>query len=151
MSGTELNNRGRKYVPYLPGLQAVCEANYARLLRLLPDCDTTDLTYTFKVKGNGAYRITILDSSRYTSTIHFEQIGKSVPAYLRPAMDVRLYHDAQMAEVLSSQRVGAIKASYQYPNIKMHQPNEKEMINHFLSEWLGFCLAQKSTNKASSV
>ena len=148
MSSQQRQTNRRKYVPSLPGLQAVCEANYARLLRLLPDCDTLDLSYNFDVKGYGKYRISILDSSRYTSTLKFEQVAQSVPEYLRPSMEVRLYHDAQMAEVLTSQRIGAIKPSYQYPNLKMHQPNEKEMVNHFLSELLGFCLSQSSTERA---
>jgi uncharacterized protein YqiB (DUF1249 family) len=49
-----------------------------------------------------------------------------------------------MAEVISSQNVSAIKPSYGYPNQKMHQKNEKEMVNSFLAEWLVFCLTHKA-------
>ncbi|MFT4748002.1 MAG: hypothetical protein ACI8XG_002086, partial [Congregibacter sp.] len=31
-----------------------------------------------------------------------------------------------------------------YPNTKMYQKNEKEMVNLFLAEWLQFCLTQSS-------
>lgn len=152
MSGIELNNQQRKYVPHLPTLLAVCETNYARLLRLLrllPDCDTLDLSYAFEVSSGLSYQIKIIDSSRYTSTLQLAQQSDGIPQYLRPVMEVRMYHDAQMAEVLSSQNISAFKPSYRYPNNKMHQPNEKEMVNRFLAEWLSFCLQQQNRLQSS--
>ncbi|GAB2685721.1 DUF1249 domain-containing protein [Aliiglaciecola sp. 3_MG-2023] len=133
-------SRQRKYVPNLPSLLAVCEANYARLLRLLPDCDTVTLSYTFEINDGLYYRVKIIDSSRYTSTLELAQLADGVPAFLRPVMQIRLYHDANVAEVLSAQHIGSLKPSYAYPNTNMHQPNEKEMTNRFLAEWLSFCL-----------
>jgi uncharacterized protein YqiB (DUF1249 family) len=62
--------------------------------------------------------------------------------FLRPVVKVRLYHDAKMAEVISAQNIGSLQPSYRYPNIKMYQKNEKEMVNIFLAEWLQFCLTQ---------
>ena len=35
-------------------------------------------------------------------------------------MQVR-YHDARVAEVIATQRVGQLNTSYPYPNAKMHQ------------------------------
>ncbi len=144
MSGLELNN-SRKYVPHLSSLLAVCELNYARMLRLLPDCDTLDLSYQFSISKGLSYKVKILDSSRYTSTVELSQQATGIPSYLRPVMQIRLYHDAQVAEVLSAQHISSIKPSYAYPNTNMHQPNEKEMTNRFLSEWLGFCLKHAHT------
>ena len=124
-------------------MQAVGEANYCRLLKLLPDCDTEDLTYDFSVAGKLAYRITILDSARYTSNVIIEQVSQDTPHFMKPVMTVRLYHDARMAEVLSSQNTGAFAASYEYPNVKMRHRNEKQMVNVFLAEWLQFCIQQR--------
>ncbi|MCV2883599.1 DUF1249 domain-containing protein [Aestuariibacter sp. AA17] len=132
----------KKYVPHLPSHLSVCEWNYARLLRLLPDCDTSDLSYTFDVSAATKYKIRIVDSSRYTSTLELEQDCTITPHYLRPLMLVRLYHDAQVAEVVSAQQTGGLKSSYGYPNNNMHLPNEKEMVNRFLAEWLSFCSTQ---------
>ncbi len=130
----------RKYVPNLPSMQATCERNYVHLMRLLPDCDTESMSYQFAV-GNGLkYKISIVDSSRYTSTLQLEQVQARAPVYLQPVMTVRLYHDARMAEVVSSQNVGALAPSYDYPNAKMRLRNEKHMVNQFLSEWIGFCI-----------
>jgi uncharacterized protein YqiB (DUF1249 family) len=71
------------------------------------------------------------------------QFALNTPAFLQPLMEVRLYHDAKVAEVLSCQRISKLEPSYEYPNLKMHQRNEKQMVNIFLAEWLQFCLQQK--------
>lgn len=143
------NFKSRKYVPKLANMHQVCELNYGRLLRLLPDCDTEDLQYQFNVSRSLHYTIKIIECSRYTSTLEMSQKSHAGFEFLRPVVQVRLYHDAKMAEVLSSQNIGSLKPSYQYPNIKMYQRNEKEMVNIFLAEWLQFCLAQN--NQAQSI
>jgi uncharacterized protein YqiB (DUF1249 family) len=133
---------GRKYVPKVANMHKVCEVNYGRLLRLLPDCDTQDLQYQFEVNMGLIYTIKIINCSRYTSTLEMSQKSQMGFEFLRPVVQVRLYHDAKMAEVISAQNIGSLKPSYQYPNIKMYQKNEKEMVNLFLAEWLQFCLTQ---------
>lgn len=134
----------RKYVPKLANMHHVCEANYGRLLRLIPDCDTEDLQYQFKINDALLYTVKIIECSRYTSTLEMSQKSQSGFEFMRPVVQVRLYHDAKMAEVLSAQNIGSLKPSYRYPNIKMYQKNEKEMVNLFLAEWLQFCLTQSS-------
>jgi uncharacterized protein YqiB (DUF1249 family) len=131
---------GRKYVPKLAKMHQVCEANYGRLLKLIPDCDTEDLSYQFEVNNTLLYTIKIVECSRYTSTLEMSQKSHMGFEFLRPVVLVRLYHDARMAEVISAQNIGSLKPSYQYPNMKMYQKNEKEMVNLFLAEWLQFCL-----------
>ncbi|MGK0501659.1 MAG: hypothetical protein ACJARF_000414 [Alteromonadaceae bacterium] len=129
----------RKYVPHLPTMQAMCELNYAHILRILPDCDTEELNYVFTVGDALTYEIKIIESARYTSTLSLKQTSDDMPSYLTPSMTVRLYHDARMAEVINSQNTGALQPSYEYPNLKMRQRNEKQMVNIFLAEWLDFC------------
>ena len=41
---------------------------------------------------------------------------------------MRLYHDAMVAEVCSSQQIFRFKARYDYPNKKLHQRDEKHQI-----------------------
>ncbi|MFC3121169.1 DUF1249 domain-containing protein [Agaribacter flavus] len=132
----------KRYVPHLPTILATCENNYVCMMKLLPDCDTEDLSYTFSVSQSMEYRIKIIESTRYTSTLDMAQIATSSPKFLRPSMHIRLYHDAKVAEVLASQRIAHLKPVYEYPNLNMHQRNEKFMVNIFLSEWLHFCLSQ---------
>jgi hypothetical protein len=119
------------------------------MLKLLPDCDTHNLTYDFEVSNDLKYHIQIVDSTRYTSTLEMAQANQHAPAFLQPKMTIRLYHDAKLAEVLEAQRTSRLKPVYDYPNINMHQRNEKYMVNVFLAEWLHFCLSQRLTSASS--
>ncbi|MEM0910912.1 MAG: DUF1249 domain-containing protein [Pseudomonadota bacterium] len=141
----------KKYVPHLPSILALCERNYYSLLRLLPDCDSVDLSYSFEINGQLTYKIVIIETTRYTSTVQMSQIAGNTPTFLRPVMMIRLYHDAKVAEVLEIQRIKRLQPSYEYPNIKMHQRNEKFMTNLFLAEWLDFCFDQKNQKQPVSL
>lgn len=140
-----------RYVPKLDNMHKVCELNYARLLSLLPDCDTHSLEYQFQVNQTLKYQMKILESSRYTSSVEMSQRCSDGPVFMRPVVVVRLYHDAQMAEVISSQHIAALKPSYEYPNSKMYQRNEKEMVNTFLGEWLVFCLKHSGQLQSTNI
>ena len=59
---------------------------------------------------------------------------------MKAELTIRMYHDARVAEVCSSQQIFRIKPRYDYPNIAMHQCDEKRQINVFLSDWLLHCL-----------
>lgn len=139
-----------KYVPHLPTMLAICEANYSRLMQLLPDVDTERLEYRFSANKSLHYAIRIIDSARYTSTLEISQQQSNAPQFLQPRMQVRLYHDVRAAEVLNAQRMGSLKGSYPYPNAQMHQRNEKQQVNRFLAEWLTFCSTQPRESSASA-
>ncbi|EGK18313.1 hypothetical protein SFVA6_3999 [Shigella flexneri VA-6] len=70
-----------------------------------------------------------------------EQTAPAISYWSLPSMTVRLYHDAMVAEVCSSQQIFRFKARYDYPNKKLHQRDEKHQINQFLADWLRYCLA----------
>lgn len=140
----------KKYVPNLRSLHTVCELNYVQLLKLLPEVEEMDLSYRFGCAEELTYVITILDFSRYTTTIEIKQVGAGLPEFMKPCMQVRLYHDARMAEVVASQHVSGLQPSYSYPNKSMYQKNEKEMVNIFLAEWLYFCIQQRPIESTPS-
>lgn len=58
------------------------------------------------------------------------------------SLDVRLYHDAQLAEVVTSKGCRQFKARHEYPNQEMHQADEKSQLNQFLGELIVFCLVK---------
>lgn len=145
MSNTAVS---KKYIPHLANLQAVCEANYGRLMALLPEVDSQDMEYQFDAAQGSVFTIRILSCEPYTTTLEMSQCQNGLPDYFRPQMQVRIYHDARMAEVLGFQHMGRFRSSYDYPNRLMHQKNEKELVNLFLAEWLEFCLRQQQSAKA---
>lgn len=77
--------------------------------------------------------------------------GLSLEATLAPAkvrlngceahsLDVRLYHDASVAEVIACQGYRRFLVRHEYPNRHMHHQDEKSQLNKFLGELLAFCL-----------
>ena len=119
-------------------LHAVCEANYARLLRLFPDyenCNTRDL-----LVGSAKVRLNVVERCRYTTIFQLhQQRGESRWLGLL-RIEVRAYHDARMLEVGMFQSHRKVAARYQYPNRQMFAQNEKYQQNRFLADWLGHCL-----------
>lgn len=122
---------------------ADCEANYARMMKLLPslsDCDE----WLFQVATGASQwhiQIAVTDRARYTTTVTITQDDGLLPWNSAAELQVRLYHDARMAEVLGWQHHRRMRVRYEYPNRHMYQCNEKAQINQFLGEWLSHCLA----------
>jgi uncharacterized protein YqiB (DUF1249 family) len=56
-------------------------------------------------------------------------------------MRIRMYHDAKSAEVVEYQHQNRFLGSYEIPNRRMRQRDEKVQLNQFLGEYLRYCLA----------
>ncbi|NDL63619.1 DUF1249 family protein [Acerihabitans arboris] len=130
----------KRYTPDFPEMMRLCETNFAQLRRLLPRTNEVGDTITYQVNG-ASYRLTILEATRYTTLVQILQTEPLASFWSLPSMSVRLYRDAMVAEVCSSQQIYRFKARYDYPNKKLHQRDEKHQINQFLADWLRYCLA----------
>jgi len=130
----------KRYTPDFPEMMRLCEVNFAQLRRLLPSGNEVGETIAYQV-NDAQYRLTILEATRYTTLVQIIQIEPLASFWSLPSMAVRLYHDAMVAEVCSSQQIYRFKARYDYPNKKLHQRDEKHQINQFLADWLRYCLA----------
>jgi uncharacterized protein YqiB (DUF1249 family) len=133
----------RKYVPDLTRQMAICDANYARILKLMPRIDHEDVReFRVRTSSSVAYvRLKVVERFAYTATLEVSQESRLSLNWLEsPSLVVRLYHDAQMAEVICMKRRKQLSGVYPYPNREMHQPDEKIQLNHFLGEWLSHCL-----------
>jgi len=140
----------RKYVPDLTRQMALCEANYARMLKLLPDLDTRD-TREFQVcwrQHQVVVRLQVEERFAYTTTVLVQQRHEGVSPWLEPpTLVVRLYHDAAMAEVICLKSRRQLAGVYGYPNRDMHHPDEKAQLNDYLGEWLNQCLSHGHHNE----
>ena len=139
-----MNLLRERYRVDLVELQAACEANYARLMRLLPNMrEHTESRRVALSQGEhllGVLALDVLESCPYTTTLCVRQ-EHSLPWLPVPQLEVRVYHDARMAEVVSAENARRLHILYPYPNAAMHQPDEKSQLNLFLGEWLSHCLA----------
>lgn len=155
---SKVNNR-KKYQPNLVSLMSLCANNYFLFLKIQADQTQLYQQRYFFINDHLAYTITVNEVTRYTSLITFEQnklkhkksvlqksTSKTLLQSFYPRMSIRLYHDARMAEVISSQDIHQVKPRYDYPNKHMHQQDEKQQINQFLNEWLQLCLTHGQVN-----
>ncbi len=122
----------------LAELHAICEANYARLLRLFPDYERSNIREF--AAGEARIALEVLDRSRYTTSIRLHQ-QQAEPRWLgHLRVEVRAYHDVGMLEVTAFQSHRRIQPRYRYPNHRMYQRDEKSQQNRFLADWLEHCL-----------
>lgn len=135
--------RNRYHVD-LAALQATCEANYARLMRLVPQMRSAESSRQVALQAEGKFLgalvLQVLENNPYTSTLRLQQ-DQTFEWLAQPYMEVRVYHDARMAEVIAAQNARNFRGVYSYPNPDMYQPDEKAQLNLFLGEWLSHCLA----------
>ncbi|MFT5755986.1 MAG: hypothetical protein ACI9LM_000698 [Alteromonadaceae bacterium] len=149
-----MNTAARKYRPRISTLMNLCEVNYMLMLRVLADKENEGEQRCFFISDFLSYTVKINEVTRYTSLVTISQdINASFTTnspnkssnelalthLLQPRMVMRLYHDARVAEVISSQDIHHVKPRNDYPNDLMHLPDEKQQINHFLKEWLQLC------------
>lgn len=158
--------RKKQYSIDLAGLMAECEANYLRIMKLLPDMSKLNIReFGVELAGSSPmqFRLEVKECCKYTTMVDISQQrllrslnaerpdprdrGESdaPPATVEnwinpPTFSLRVYHDAQMAEVISFDNHHPLQVKYDYPNSKMYQRNEKSQLNMFLGEWLSHCL-----------
>ncbi len=135
-------NRKPRYKVDLTAHISDCELNYLRIRKLMPDMAEVD-SLAFGLSGGGLsggrLDIEVLERARYTTTLALSQqpCAGLPPA---PRLQVRVYHDANVAEVIGWEQERRVQPRYVYPNDKMHQSDEKRQWNRFLAEWLQHCL-----------
>jgi len=119
----------------------IYEDNFRRLMLLMPELRAFG-KQCHGLRHQEGLHVDVLERHKYTTVISLVQ---NLPLkFLSTAMSsmvVRVYHDAEVAEVLSYQRHYRFKGKYNYPNPDMCQVREKQRVNEFLGEWLDFCMA----------
>ena len=139
----------QRYSIDLAAQMAECEANYARIMQLLPDMENIDSReFGVEMPGLSSSRlhIEVTERCKYTTMLDVRQRalppGRQLPGGVTeaPWFSLRIYHDARMAEVVAFNRHRRIRPRYDYPNDGMYQRDEKAQLNKFLGEWLSHCL-----------
>lgn len=127
----------------LPALMELYELNYIRLRQLAPDMNAIRERSISRVDGAPDLYFNVLERSRYTTTFHlsyrFNDTAGDVPT---PDLVVRVYHDAQVAEVISHGRQSACHGAEYDRFHEQYCMETKWQVNRFLHKWLGYCLRQ---------
>ena len=157
----------KRYKVDLAAHMAECDANFRRLQQLLPQMRSPEHPVTrvlladrpvevspyvvFEVVEQGPYTTTL--KITLSTTLDVKDVGSDgrvansdegefpwMALAAAPQMTVRVYHDAQSAEIVSYQNQTRFHGIYEYPNQRMRQPDEKIQLNRFLGEFLSLCL-----------
>ena len=115
----------------------VYEKNHRMLAGIVAQCLNDDANKCLVHYETGHFEFKIVEHAKYTFEIDIKQIldisdylGKGV------AFRVRMYMDAQVAEVVSYLGQSRLLPKYDYPNINMWQPDEKKQANLLLHDCL---------------
>ena len=136
MSARRRSRRG--YQIDLSDLHAQCEANYHRLMRLFPEYEQR--SECVFAAGDVSVVLEVMARDRYTTDMRLRYQGATPGLPKSSHFDLRLYHDARMAEVVHCSTSRRFEARYRYPNPDMLQRDEKFQQNRFAAELLEFCL-----------
>jgi len=119
------------------------ECNYIRLRNLVPDVDAMPDSVISRIPGVLDLHMQVVERNKFTTTLnltyYFTDKEGRFPA---PDMRVRMYHDAQVGEVIAcGRRRGNRHAEYNRM-FNTYTLAEKWHMNRFLQKWLGYCLMQ---------
>jgi len=115
------------------------ENNYAYFCDVFPDVIelfSGKLIYRDKLK---LVKIHCLEISRYTTLVALELTFTVYPKIDPISMNIRLYHDARLADVVSYQNISPLIAPYFSEN-KDSAENTKRQANILLYEILSACI-----------
>ncbi len=130
-----LNKRRNSYQVDVSRFLALCSRNYVNILRWLPiSCEEGE---SWQVEGDfGRLDVKLLENTQYTQLIEIKRGIEISQLVDTPKVIVRVYHDAKLAEVLTSRQIYRLRAVYDYPNMRMYHRDEKYQVNAFLEELL---------------
>lgn len=122
-------------------LQRICEANYDKLQRLLPDLSSLQRAALEDDSGKPVLHARLLERTPYTLTLelthYFPHDSGPLP---EPAVRVRVFLDAKTAEVLCADAAPPVHDAFQrHPPPKLVL-DYKWRLNYFLEKWLDHCL-----------
>ena len=122
-------------------LMSLYESNYIRLGWLIEDLSQVTAPVVSSVQGDCPLHLKIEERSRYTTTLNltymFEEASQSLAD---PDLQIRVYHDARLAEVQSAARshrhsmLESLRSSF-------HRGlGDRWRSNMMLNKWLDYCV-----------
>jgi uncharacterized protein len=124
-------------------LEQICASNYEKLFRLIPDLCAVKDNAIGKAPNNTTLHVQIIEQTVYTLTIELSHCFNSNPdKFLEPAVRVRIYLDAQLAEVLSDHARPVVTRVFKDVGLCREIMNYKWRLNFFLQKWLDHCLTK---------
>jgi uncharacterized protein len=122
------------------GLMTLYESNYIRLGWLVADVAALADRSVSRVADDCPLEITVVDRARFTTTLTMSYLFEEAGVTLRdPGLEIRVYHDARLAEAAS------LPDSGRHPALRRLQPAQPAKAdgrwpaNMLLNKWLEYC------------
>jgi uncharacterized protein len=131
------------YVAELNRLQRDAAASYLLLQRLWQADEQGIRRFGLRQQGRdlGIMQLQRLERTPWTELLEMTSDTWGKHAQLSPLqLQIRIYHDVRLAEVVSCQQFQPREGRYAYPNEAMFHPDEKVQVNDLLVQWLKFAL-----------
>jgi hypothetical protein len=121
-------------------LMDLYESNFIKLRKLFPAPDKIDNAAISKIAGHLDLYIKVTERSKFTTTFYMSYCFPTDSGLqMEPNLKIRIYHDAQLAEVMAGHlHHGRLVLD----NLPAHALREKWQLNRFLNKWLGYCIRQ---------
>jgi len=137
------------YKPSLDEFISQCEVNYHLVIKLFPwlNISRNDLKADFaqkivKFRPQSGHKIDLrlVEKAKYTTTMLLRVHSPSRSSDVNMNLMVRLYHDAQLLEVMDKIGPKALEPVNKGFALLTKQVDEKRQLNRFLGESLQYCL-----------
>jgi uncharacterized protein len=121
-------------------LMDLYESNFIKLRKLLPEPEKIDDAAISKSAGHLDLYIKVVERSKFTTTFYLSYcFPTNSGLQMEPNLKIRIYHDAQLAEVMAGHlHHGRLILD----NLPADALREKWQLNRFFNKWLGYCLRQ---------
>lgn len=121
-------------------LMDLYESNFIKLRKLLPEPNQIESSAISKIAGHLDLYIKIIERSQFTTTLYMSYCFPTEHGLqMEPNLKIRIYHDAQLAEVMAGHlHHGRLILD----NLPADALREKWQLNRFFNKWLGYCIRQ---------
>jgi uncharacterized protein YqiB (DUF1249 family) len=124
-------------------LEQICASNFQKLLKLIPDLAVIKETAVGVAPLHTNLHLKIVGRTPYTITVELSHcFNHRQDELLEPAVLIRVYLDAQLAEVLSDNDRASVARVFPDAGKSRDIMNYKWRLNYFLQKWLDHCLGK---------
>jgi uncharacterized protein YqiB (DUF1249 family) len=122
-------------------LEQICDSNFQKIFLLIPDLLAFEgNAHGFAVNNSSLY-LEVIERTPYTMIVELSHsLIKTPDVFLEPAVKIRIYLDAKLAEVISDHARAAVSEVYRDASRSLEIMNYKWRLNYFLQKWLDHCL-----------
>lgn len=121
-------------------LMTLYESNYIRLGWILPEARELAGRYVSTASGDPNLHLEVVERCRYTTTLNLSYLLESdAGPVLAPDLQVRVYHDARLAEACDSARAHRHEHLDRLRAVLRRELDERWARNVLLNKWLEYC------------